>query len=49
MHIHQSVVDAKTGDNIFSAKDGSPTPLFFAHIAACRSTCRRRCRCSRRT
>jgi glutamine synthetase len=33
MHIHQSVVDAKTGDNIFSAPDGSPTPLFFAHIA----------------
>jgi glutamine synthetase len=33
MHIHQSVVDAKTGDNIFSAADGSPTTLFFAHIA----------------
>lgn len=32
MHIHQSVVDAKTGQNIFSAPDGSPTPLFFAHI-----------------
>ncbi|MCZ8131800.1 MAG: glutamine synthetase family protein [Steroidobacteraceae bacterium] len=33
MHIHQSVVDAKTKQNIFSAPDGSPTPLFFAHIA----------------
>ena len=33
MHIHQSVVDSKTGQNIFSAADGSPTPLFFAHIA----------------
>jgi glutamine synthetase len=33
MHIHQSVVDAKTGENIFSAKDGSPTQLFFSHIA----------------
>jgi glutamine synthetase len=33
MHIHQSVVDAKTGENIFSAADGSPTTLFFAHIA----------------
>jgi glutamine synthetase len=33
MHIHQSVVDAKTGQNIFSAADGSPTQLFFAHIA----------------
>jgi glutamine synthetase len=33
MHIHQSVVDAKTGQNVFSAADGSPTSLFFAHIA----------------
>ena len=33
MHIHQSEVDAKTKQNIFSAPDGSPTPLFFAHIA----------------
>jgi glutamine synthetase len=33
MHIHQSVVDAKTGQNIFSAADGSPTSLFFSHIA----------------
>jgi glutamine synthetase len=33
MHIHQSVVDATTGQNIFSAADGSPTSLFFAHIA----------------
>lgn len=33
MHIHQSVVDANTGQNIFSAADGSPTQLFFAHIA----------------
>jgi glutamine synthetase len=33
MHIHQSVVDAKTGQNIFSAADGTPTQLFFSHIA----------------
>ncbi len=33
MHIHQSVVDAKTGKNVFSDKDGNPSPLFFAHIA----------------
>lgn len=33
MHIHQSVVDRKTGENIFSGKDGTPTSLFFAHIA----------------
>ena len=28
MHIHQSVVDAKTGENIFSDKDGSPSAAF---------------------
>jgi glutamine synthetase len=33
MHIHQSVVDAKTRRNIFSNADGTPTQLFFAHIA----------------
>ncbi|MCC7199863.1 MAG: glutamine synthetase [Gammaproteobacteria bacterium] len=33
MHIHQSVVDTTTGENVFSNKDGSPTQLFFSHIA----------------
>ncbi len=33
MHLHQSVVDIKTRQNIFSAADGTATPLFFAHIA----------------
>jgi glutamine synthetase len=33
MHLHQSVVDVKTGKNVFSAPDGSPTSLFFSHIA----------------
>jgi len=33
MHIHQSIVDAKTGSNAFSDKDGNPSTLFFAHIA----------------
>jgi glutamine synthetase len=32
MHIHQSVVDIKTGQNIFSNPDGSSSPLFFSHI-----------------
>ncbi|CAN5368180.1 glutamine synthetase family protein [soil metagenome] len=32
MHIHQSVVDAKTGKNIFSDAQGDPTPEFFAFI-----------------
>jgi glutamine synthetase len=33
MHIHQSVVDTKTRKNIFSNADGTPSNLFFAHIA----------------
>ena len=32
MHIHQSVTDIKTGDNIFSDDNGDPTPEFFAFI-----------------
>jgi glutamine synthetase len=32
MHIHQSVLDTKTGANIFSDKAGDPTPEFFAFI-----------------
>ena len=33
MHIHQSVVDTETGNNIFSDEDGSGNALFLAHIA----------------
>lgn len=33
MHIHQSIVSAETGKNIFSDKDGDPTPEFFSFIA----------------
>jgi glutamine synthetase len=33
MHIHQSVVDRKTRKNVFSNPDGSPSQLFFSHIA----------------
>ncbi|WP_028533939.1 glutamine synthetase family protein [Paludibacterium yongneupense] len=32
MHLHQSVVDAATGANVFSNADGSPSPLFFHFI-----------------
>jgi glutamine synthetase len=32
MHIHQSVLDAGTGENIFSDKSGDPTQEFFAFI-----------------
>jgi glutamine synthetase len=33
MHIHQSVIDKKTRKNIFSNADGTPSALFFSHIA----------------
>ena len=33
MHLHQSVLDVKTRQNVFSTADGSPTSLFFSHIA----------------
>ncbi|BCD85905.1 glutamine synthetase [Pseudomonas solani] len=32
MHLHQSVVDIKTGKNIFSNEDGSMSELFLHHI-----------------
>jgi len=32
MHIHQSIVDSKTGQNIFSKPDGSPTDAFRHYI-----------------
>src|SRR5579872_2659308 len=33
MHIHQSVIDRKTRKSIFSNPDGTPSQLFFSHIA----------------
>ncbi len=33
MHIHQSVVDLTTGENLFAAGDGGFTDLFLQHIA----------------
>ncbi|MEZ5473550.1 MAG: glutamine synthetase family protein [Steroidobacteraceae bacterium] len=33
MHIHQSIVDMKTRKSVFSNPDGTPTDLFFSHIA----------------
>ncbi len=33
LHIHQSIVDKKTGRNIFSDTEGEPTPAFFSFIA----------------
>ena len=33
MHIHQSIIDIKTGQNLFSTADGNPTPEFFSFLA----------------
>jgi glutamine synthetase len=33
MHIHQSLVDLESGENIFSTPDGKPNDLLLAHIA----------------
>ncbi len=33
MHIHQSIVDSKTGKNIFTDDKGEPSPLFYAFLA----------------
>jgi glutamine synthetase len=33
MHVHQSLVDSRTGQNLFALPDGSDTPLFLSHIA----------------
>lgn len=32
LHLHQSVLDAKTGENVFSQADGSISPLFRHYI-----------------
>ena len=32
MHIHQSVLDAKTGKNVFAGRDGKPSKVFLNHI-----------------
>ena len=33
LHIHQSVVEANSGENIFSTADGMPNQLLLSHIA----------------
>ena len=33
MHIHQSIVDSKTGKNIFTTKDGTASKLFYSFLA----------------
>ena len=33
MHVHQSVVDIKTGKSVFASRSGKETKLFMSHIA----------------
>lgn len=33
MHVHQSIVDAETGENLFADRDGRASPLFLSYIA----------------
>ncbi|MEM5399204.1 MULTISPECIES: glutamine synthetase family protein [Paraburkholderia] len=33
MHIHQSLVSAESGQNLFTGSDGKPTDMFYAYIA----------------
>jgi glutamine synthetase len=32
MHLHQSVIDLRTGENVFSSADGSMSELFLHHV-----------------
>jgi glutamine synthetase len=33
MHVHQSLVDAESGRNLFTGRDGEPTALFYGYLA----------------
>ncbi|GAB2893717.1 glutamine synthetase family protein [Paraburkholderia jirisanensis] len=33
MHVHQSIVDSHSGDNLFTGRDGAPTALFHSYVA----------------
>ncbi|CAB3757008.1 glutamine synthetase family protein [Paraburkholderia humisilvae] len=33
MHVHQSLVDVHTGENLFTRRDGEPTALFHGYLA----------------
>ena len=50
MHIHQSIVDKKTApERLQQCRRHAVAAVLRAYRAACRNTCRRRWRCSRRT
>ncbi|HVE10799.1 MAG TPA: glutamine synthetase family protein [Paraburkholderia sp.] len=33
MHVHQSIVDSHSGENLFAGRDGAPTALFHSYLA----------------
>src|SRR5699024_29398 len=33
MHLHQSLLDGRTGDNVFAGDDNEPTPQFYQFVA----------------
>ncbi|MBY8975626.1 glutamine synthetase [Rhodobacteraceae bacterium NNCM2] len=43
MHVHQSIVDVKTGKNIFSNDDGSPSKAFYNYIGGLQAYFRAAC------
>jgi glutamine synthetase len=33
MHVHQSIVDEASGDNLFTTREGEPAPFFYSYLA----------------
>ncbi len=45
MHVHQSVIDATTGENLFADGEGGSARCSSSTSRACRNICPRPCRC----
>jgi len=33
MHVHQSIIDEASGDNLFTTREGEPAPFFYGYLA----------------
>ena len=33
MHVHQSIIDEASGDNLFTTREGEPAPFFYSYLA----------------
>ena len=33
MHVHQSIIDEASGDNLFTSREGEPAPFFYSYLA----------------